>query len=359
MAFEKRIAPLDALRTFAAFGVVWNHSWIFCGNPSLKIVNIDVYRLFAIAGNGVNFFFVISGFFMFIVVSRKEFSFTNYRDFIFNRWKRIAPAYYFSAVVYAVYFLLQDHSYPFLKLLLIDFSFLNNLFEDGNIISPFWSLGTEWHFYILLPFLFISGNKKYFLRSLFFFSMVSFIFLCAMHKGILNEIFWRSQIIPRFIEFSWGILAGYLYKNKKALPSWMRSLKGVCFALAITYAGRMLMVTEIIEKMGTFGWLARSFAEPLMTFGFAWFMYLMVVEKNRLSDFLSKSFFTYLGKLSYSVYLWHAFILLILGQFKFIASGIPWLNSMLVFLITAGLTVCIAHFSYKFLEAPYFRSKKL
>ncbi len=358
MGLENRIAPLDALRTFAAFGVVWNHSWIFTGTPSLKILNIDVFRLFAITGNGVNFFFVISGFFMYIVVSRKEFSFKNYTTFILNRWKRIAPAYYFSAIVYALYFLLQDKGYPFFKLLLIDFSFLNNLFSDGNIVSPFWSLGTEWHFYILLPLLFIFNKKQQFLRSLCFCAIVSFIFLCFMHKGILNEIFWRSQIIPRFIEFAWGILAGYLYKNKKNLPDWMRSVKGMFFAIIVTYAGRMLMVTEIIEKLGVYGWLVRSFAEPVMTFGFAWFMYLMVIEKTLLSDFFSKPCITYLGKISYSVYLWHTFILLLLGQLKYTATSIPWVNSFLVFFITAGLTIFIAHFSYKFLEAPYFRSKK-
>ena len=119
------------------------------------------------------------------------------------------------------------------------------------------------------------------------------------------------------------------------------------------------MVTEIIEKAGAWGWLARSFAEPVMTFGFAWLMYLMVTEKSRLSNFLSTPFFGYLGKLSYSIYLWHAITFLVLAQVKFAGTAIPWLNSLLVFSITCGLTIFIAHFSYQYLEAPYFRSKKV
>jgi len=356
---EKRIAPLDALRTFAAFGVVWIHSWTFTGNPSLKILHIDIYRLIAIVGNGVNFFFVISGFFMFIVISRKAFSFGTYAQFIFNRWKRIAPAYYVSAIVYAVYFLLHDHQYQFFKLLLIDFSFLNNLFKEGNIISPYWSLGTEWHFYLLLPFLFISRNKNNFLKSLSFFALLSLLFLVIINLGLLDKDFWKPQIIARFIEFAWGCLAGYLYKNKLMLPKWMRSLQGVILAIVVMYTGRILMVTEIIERFGSFGWLARSFAEPVMTLGFGWFMYLMVVEKNRLSDFLSKPFFTYFGKLSYSVYLWHSFILLLLGNYQFTGASIPYLNSLLVFFIVSVCSVFIAHFSFLFFEAPYFKSKKL
>jgi peptidoglycan/LPS O-acetylase OafA/YrhL len=45
------------------------HSWAFANNPSLKIAGVDLYRSVAIVGNGVDFFFVISGFFMFMVFS--------------------------------------------------------------------------------------------------------------------------------------------------------------------------------------------------------------------------------------------------------------------------------------------------
>jgi peptidoglycan/LPS O-acetylase OafA/YrhL len=356
---DHRIKPLDGLRTLAAFGIVWIHSWIFTGNPSLKTFNIDMYRVIAIAGNGVSFFFVISGFFMYLVLSKKNFSVSNYLEFIANRWKRIAPAYYVSAIAYSIYFLFQEDHYPFFKLLLIDFVFLNNLFYNANIISPYWSLGTEWHFYLLLPLLFIFNDDKKIFVALCFFALLSLLFLFSMHKGILNEVFWRAQILPRFIEFAWGILAGFLYKNKIVLPWWMRSVKAVFFSIVVTYAGRLLMVTEIIDKFGSYGWLARSFGEPVMTFGFAWFLYLMVTEKSRLSDLLSKPFFSYLGKLSYSVYLWHAVTFLVLEQIKFIGTSIPWLNSLLVFFLTSGLTILIAHFSYKYLEAPYFRSKKI
>lgn len=358
MLVENRIAPLDALRTFAALGVVWIHSWIFTGNPSLKVFNVDLYRLIAIVGNGVNFFFVISGFFMFMVLSRKTFCFTNYTHFIYNRWRRIAPAYYVSALVYSMYFLLLYKDYPFFKLILVDFSFFNNLFHRGNIISPYWSLGTEWHFYLLLPLLFFTNSKKISMRLLCLFALASYLFLVLISRGILNEDFWRAQLPARFIEFSWGCLAGYLYINQLYPPNWMRSVKGIVLALFITYTGRILMVTEVIDRFGELGWLSRSLAEPVMTFGFAWFMYLMIVEKNRLSKMLSNPLFTYLGKLSYSIYLWHTFILILMAQLNFVWTTTPSLNCIFVFLITAALSIFIAHFSYALLEAPYFKSKK-
>jgi peptidoglycan/LPS O-acetylase OafA/YrhL len=130
----KRIAPLDGLRTFAVFGVVWIHSWTSVGNPTFKFCAIDIYRLIAILGNGVNFFFVISGFFMYQVLSKKEFSIKNYRVFILRRCKRIAPAFYFSAVCYAVYFYITiGPQYPIFKYLLINFLFLNNNFSHTSV----------------------------------------------------------------------------------------------------------------------------------------------------------------------------------------------------------------------------------
>ena len=55
---KQRIKPIDGLRAFAALGVIWIHAWMFCSNPALNIFSIDFYKIMAIAGNGVDFFFV-------------------------------------------------------------------------------------------------------------------------------------------------------------------------------------------------------------------------------------------------------------------------------------------------------------
>lgn len=99
---KQRIKPIDGLRAFAAFGVIWIHSWIFCSNPSLNIFSIDFYKLIAIVGNGVDFFFVISGFCMYLMIDKNTFTLHTYFRFLYKRFLRIAPAFFASVIVYAV-----------------------------------------------------------------------------------------------------------------------------------------------------------------------------------------------------------------------------------------------------------------
>lgn len=353
---KQRIAPLDGLRTFAAFGVIWIHSWTFSNNPPLKIGRIDLARVVALLGNGVDFFFVISGFFMYLVLSKKELSVPAYFDFIKKRWFRIAPAFYCSAIVYVIFFLIQDSHYKVLYYLLTNFTFSGNL-TNSNIIGPFWSLGTEWHFYMLLPFLFWKGTDKSFLRRLALLSAISLVFFLLVSKRILNDAFWKPQVITRFIEFGWGSLAAYGYKKKIELPLWMSGRRGGLFlAILITYAGRIFMTTEIVEWF-RYGWVLRGLAEPVMTFGFAWLMYIVITEDNPVSGFLSLPVMSYLGRISYSVYLWHSLPLMILERYPVKTLYHNVANPFWVFAVVSGIAILIAHFSYKFLEEPYFKGR--
>jgi peptidoglycan/LPS O-acetylase OafA/YrhL len=359
MSTTNRIAPLDGLRTFAAFGVIWIHSWTYSNNPSLQVWHIDLARVIAILGNGVDFFFVISGFFMYMVLNKIELSGASYLGFIKKRWFRIAPAFYVSAIVYAAFFFIQDAHYRLIYNLFINFTFSGNLVANGNIVGPFWSLGTEWHFYLLIPFLFWKGSGVSFLKRLAVLSGISIIFFLLVSARVLDEGFWKPQVITRFIEFGWGSLAAYGYKRQLSLPVWMRGYRGgIVFSLAVMYTGRIFMTTEIVQWLPRLGWILRGFAEPVMTAGFAWLMYIVITENNPLSRFLSLPPLSYLGRISYSVYLWHSLPMILLERFPVRTLYHNVANPVWVFAVVSAATVIIAHFSYKFLEEPYFKGKR-
>lgn len=346
-----RIKPLDGLRVFAAFGVVWIHTWTLCGNPAFKIGSLDIYKSVAVVGNGVDFFFVISGFFMYTVLSKKVFSGENYLIFLQKRFKRIAPAFYVSAVVYCIVFLVNNLHYPFVEKLVLNMLFLNNFFSGAEIIGPFWSLCTEWHFYIILPFLFYKTGNRFFIKALLILTVLSFIFILLMNSSILNERFWDKQIPVRFIEFVPGVVAAYFYQKKQAVPGWLSGAKGILLACAITYIGRMLMVKEVIHSFGNGGWLMKSLSMPVMTFGFGILVFLVISEQSFFSRFLSFQPMQFLGKISYSVYLWHSLILM------FVPKNWPGhFSPVLIFMIVSVLTSILSYISYKFFEQPYFQS---
>ena len=98
---SSRIQPLDGLRAIAALGVVWVHVWAFYGTPAQNVKGLDLYQVISIVGNGVDFFFVISGFCMYLMAWKTDFSFSTYGSFLYKRFLRIAPAFYASLLVYA------------------------------------------------------------------------------------------------------------------------------------------------------------------------------------------------------------------------------------------------------------------
>lgn len=352
---KERIAAIDGLRAIAALGVIWIHTWTYNNNLSLYIGKIDLFRLVAILGNGVDLFFVISGFCMYLVFDKVNLNLYSYATFIKKRWFRIAPLFYTSALVYALLGLYSDNTYPILKLLCINYLFLGNTYFGSNIIGPYWSLNTEWHFYLLLPLVFFK-YPKYFTIKLTTLILLSLVSWGLISNGILNGDYWKPQIIPRFIEFGWGIFAGYYFKLgckfSKFYINW-----GLCIFSIIAYIGRVFMTEDILNIFPSIGWVLNAISVPMMTMGFALIMYHTITEKSLLSDLLSSKYMQYLGRISYSLYIWHSLILVLYNYVipSYHGTVITCITSYIIITI---LTIIISHFSYIFIELHFAGNKK-
>ncbi|MEO7117260.1 MAG: acyltransferase [Caldimonas sp.] len=347
-----RIQPIDGLRMIAAFGVMWIHTWAKFGYPTLQIGPFDLYKLIAIVGNGVDFFFVISGFCMYLMAGNKEYSVNAYLHFIKKRFLRIAPAFYVAVIVYGIIKIYSDPFFPLLRETIFHFSFLNN-FTGSTISSPFWSIATEWDFYIILPIL-VFMNKKYSLaHNLLFLSFISIVLLCIVNNGVLNEDFWQWQIFVRFPEFAVGMYAAHLYKNGKTVPNFFKGSKGLLMAFTTMYIGRIFKFSSFIAAVGGFGFFFKSIADAVMVSGFAILLLHVITQRTLISEFLSGKIITWLGRISYSVYLWHSLVIYFLGNF-FIKLPFSNLNVVVAFIGISLATIIVSYISYTFLEAFYF-----
>ncbi len=174
---SKRGYPsIEGLRTIAALGVVWIHVWAWFGNPALKFGGIDLFKAFSFVGNGVDFFFVISGFLMYMNWCDKNISGHTYIDFIRKRFLRIAPLYYVSILFYFLFFTIIEKMQIGIGEVICDLLFLNNVFNI-NIAHTYWSLAVEWFFYLAFPLLFIGKTMRQQRIILLF---VSLIGLCRL-----------------------------------------------------------------------------------------------------------------------------------------------------------------------------------
>jgi peptidoglycan/LPS O-acetylase OafA/YrhL len=365
MEMKSRIAPIDGLRACAVLGVMWAHTWMFFGNISFKAGPVDINRIISFGGIGVDLFFVISGFCMYLMYQKKvsHFSAKHYGGFLLKRWKRIAPAFYFIVVFQCLFYFWTYRHFPFESF--FGHLFFANTFISNNVLSPpFWSLSTEWQFYLLLPFLFArdpEGGKRlarivllfaicFCLRLALFYQHAS-----DMHNGvtILSDKIWY-----RFIEFGWGMIAARIYIAHKPLPGILLGYWGFILSFCVAYIGRLLMVTEVYNHFYSFAFVIKALAEPLLTFGFALMLLNVIESKSVFSSVLSLPAMQFLGRISYSMYLWHWIILWNICNWWKGLAPISNLNLNLAYLMTLTVVIPVSWISYKLFEAPYFKTGK-
>jgi peptidoglycan/LPS O-acetylase OafA/YrhL len=351
-----RIKSVDGLRAICVLGVIWIHCWTFCGNPAFVLFGIDFYKIIALLGNGVDFFFVISGFFMYMVAFGKVNNFFQYLRFIKKRWLRLAPAYYLAICIYGIFIWIDNSDFDLIYQSFFHFLFLNNIVTGNTVAGIFWSLGTEWHFYMLIPIIFFASIRFGFYKVNILLMLASLFLGSLMYKGVIEFDNWQTQVLIRFPEFAWGVIAAEIYKTRAKLPNLLYKYSGLLLGLLLAYIGRTLKYTPLLEAAENYAWLLRTLADPIMTLGFSVILLSVLISENKITLMLKSDPIVYLGKISFSMYLWHA---LAIGFISDVVSsnGNFFLAPIPFFLFVCLLTILMAHFSYRFLEAPYFKLK--
>ena len=363
---KSRIAPVDGLRAFAVLGVMWAHVWMFYNNVAFKVGPIDIHRIISFGGIGVDLFFVISGFCMYLMYAKKatDFTVSGYGGFLLKRWKRIAPAFYFIVAAECVLYWIQTSVFP-LNSFFSHLLFINTFVTDNVLSPPFWSLSTEWQFYLVLPFLFINdpGGKETWKRLLLltFVCMAFRLLLFYRHNtDILQGVTIGSdKIWYRFIEFGWGIIVARWYNTGRTLPALFRGAYGFVIGLAIAYAGRLMVVTEVVGRFGNAAFVIKALGEPVMTAGFGVMLFNVISSPSIFSNFLSLGPLRFIGRISYSMYLWHWIICIGISHWYIAEKGVSALNMNVAYILSLLAVIPVAWTSFKLLEEPYFKRQSV
>ncbi len=360
LAVSSRIAPLDGFRSVAALGVVWHHAWSFTGFPksSLAFGPFDVNRLLAIAGDGVHLFFVISGFCMYLMYGHRPDGDLSYARFVVRRWWRIAPAYYACILVSASLAMLVGKKVTAIGLGK-HFVFAHLWPPGENCISPpFWSLATEWHFYLLLPVL-VWAWRRWPFGLVFGVCCVSALVV----RGVAYTTGWglqygEGQIWLRLVEFLWGVGVAHLYLHRIGLPQQAGGTPGILAACGVVYIGRAFRLTEVTSHFSQLGSdLLRTISDPLMTLGFAWLIWHVISKRSWLSTVLETRPMSAIGRWSYSLYLWHWYPCAALAWLGVREWGSSVLVQYLTLILSLVILVPVSAMSYAAFEKPYLRGR--
>jgi peptidoglycan/LPS O-acetylase OafA/YrhL len=292
---------------------------------------------------GVDIFFVISGFLMtgiiFNKVDRGNFSLIG---FYLDRGRRIIPALAFLCFVLLVagWYLLAPSQYRMLgKHVGGSLVFITNIIfwlESGYFdqashekwLLHTWSLSAEWQFYIVYP-LIILLLRKWLVTSqarwgLFFFAAFSFLI------SIYTSGRWPNAAFYLLSARAWEMLAGglvYLFPVAlKDRTGTMLELSGIgLIAFSVMYAS-----AEDIWP----GWLASM---PVLG------AVLVIMSKRSESLLTCNPIAQFIGKTSYSIYLWHWPLVVALNDFGG-ADQALWVMAAI------AASIVLGYLSYFFIE---------
>ena len=307
---------------------------------------------------GVSIFFAISGFLITTLLIREEIEkgSISLKAFYTRRMIRIFPAYYFYLFVILL-LTLDGYLRPTLIDWLSSVTYTKQFFMGHTVFetSHLWSLSVEEVFYLLWPLLFIYA-RPYRLQVILIGMLASCIFrlfawqydTSVMDRNILDSgdallvgccfALYKEQILVwmyKWQQLCWLIIPAillsvigykYLYhlQDAGALPG-KHLLKAFALPLGYAFFGQVGTVTNLLIGLLIL-WS--------ITFETIWFKFLNLPVMN------------YIGKLSYSLYLW---------QQLFTCDRI-WLHSLPVPLLFVLIGIA-AMLSYYAIEQPSLKLK--
>lgn len=353
---KQRIQTLDGLRFLAAMGVLWIHCWIAFRTPRCYVGKVDIADFMALGANGVDLFFVISGFCMYYFYGTKsDFSYHSFLRFIKKRWIRLSPAFYAATLIYIIvgrYFEGYAFSLPFNFLHSV--FYLNYFFGQYNTARHFWTLTVEWQFYFTIPFLLIYQNKLGFKKSfILIFGAVAFTALIVIFMLKEHSDMFTYTALFRMSEFACGVVAA-----RALVKTEFRFRRRIFWLMAfilITYTGRTLISASVLRLSLDYHNVFKLIGYTVMGIGFAGILYLAVTSAKGLDTLLGNKLFRTMGRISYSFYLFH--VLIYPFVVLFVKHHMAFLNGLaapvISMLISALILYPVSMLSYTFLEKPF------
>ncbi|MCW2991018.1 MAG: acyltransferase 3 [Solirubrobacterales bacterium] len=355
-AGEQRLARVESMRALAAVSVVIGHLWATAhgfDHPDYILGTLPRRMVFGLT-YGVWVFFGLTGYLLFWPFVRRQFNSggaIDLRRYAYNRALRILPLYY-VAVVFLLLFQVPD---PTRRMWWRHLLLLQNFWRDsiGDVDAPIWSVVVEVQFYALLPLLAwgifkVAGRSRRHafavLAVLGIASMVARQVLALWADNPALEL-WRFELPTTFGFFAAGMSVALLRSAwEERRPAFLDGPLGAPW----------LWLAAAVPLWIVMCW--RFSYENLSALGVFLIVGAMVLPLRpwsglRVFDFKPLAL---LGVVSYSLYVWHAPIILALDGGRTInPHGFP-----AVLAVFLPLLVAVAAVSYLIIERPALKLRR-
>jgi peptidoglycan/LPS O-acetylase OafA/YrhL len=334
------IPALTGIRAVAAWWVVAYHLREIL--PKLfPLLRGPIHSLAESGYLGVDLFFVLSGFVIAYNYWERftEFNSFEFKKFLWMRLARIYPVHCAALFVTGVLFLLVRlrnvsiasdlsnwNSVTFVQNLVLVHHWMPSAQMSWNY--PAWSISCEWLAYLVFPALVLLLKNR-----LDRWNVPLIIILIAV-QCLTVQAHVGNDLIRIATEFTAGVI---LWKIYRAQPPKRFVLPVAGTLLALTIVGHSL----------------HCFADVWIILAFPFFIYGMTKE-SLLSRLLSRRSALYWGRASYSLYMFHAVVAMILGKLLPLPRLVnaPFSNRIGAVAVWLLAFAAVASFCHAFIEVP-------
>lgn len=368
------VPAVDGFRGLAALLVVFYH--IFLGSAGPAMDHGPIRNIVSSGYLGVDFFFVISGFLLFLPTALANGTFGSVRSYAIRRAARIIPAYYLILCIgiAAVPLLTEVHvDLPYdsekgVASLLLHLSFLHHTagymlkFPDGFYVNGVvWTLSLEVAFYVLLPFIAERFFRNPF-RWLAIFLTISVLWRWSSVSYSIQpwkltegkQLFLTSQFPYYLVNFGFGMTSAWIFVYLSA-RQWIGRWRLIFIPLQV---GSFAMVVWGMDRNGARDLVATAGIHNhwkvtlIIAAGFAMLMLATALAPGWAQIVFTNRVSRKLGDISYSMYLWHLLLIgFALTSLNFVPSATNGAYlKMVAFVLPA--TIILAWMTFVLVERP-------
>lgn len=278
MESENRFLFIDGLRGVAAAMVVLYH----------LVGRTSAHEISALGYLGVSIFFVLSGFVITMVIGEHKISLGFLWRFAARRSLRLDPPYWASiAVAIALMYLATKigvtKELPSIRQTLAHFVYLQDLLHFNAISEVYWTLCLEFQFYLFLIVLLWIGRQQVNYIG-FQFALVVFLLLSLIEHADMANFTPTGLFLPYWYGFSAGAITYWTIIGRLKLQ-FLLGILLLLLGFTPFWHGDALIVTSL-----TSGLLYLAF------------------RLCKMSIWLADPLTQFLGRISYSLYLFHPLI---------------------------------------------------
>ena len=361
-----RLLPVEGLRAYLALWVLVSHAMFVSGYQPEALIGLP--KLIRSGDLAVDLFIIISGFVIMLALDKQR---EKYLQFIVRRFFRLFPVFIALFVVaiplsqVTLWNLTHASQYvpPYfiehgpevvgswweniqwhipLHLLMLHGVVPEVWLKDapGAFLQPAWSVSLEWQFYLMAPLAYAWAVSAKPYRRLGLCALCLVLVVPAV-RHVFPYLEWGAAL-PFHVEFFFlGAASYFIYQRQAA-----HQMSDTAFPVACCLAVSLLMLSDRAWSLLPVGlWMA--------------FLGLILEHPSSFSSrlvspLLTNPFVLYLGRISYSLYLSHILVIIVIQHV--LLTWVPHLSRMVHFGVLLGCataaTIAVSTVLYRSIEAP-------